>query len=1035
MLSLQYRPLSLLQPHLERPLFLHQIAAARFDRDGLSNKKEDLDEVIHLLIEDTSLPLVQPTENEIRTLLELSLALLLRLEKFGSGELEDVNSAITYLRELHDCPLENFGVPHHAVTTSLVEMLATRVKGDASDALEDINKILNFCRELTSGTSPHSLGYLTSALKALTQAVLDTYSRGKQMQSLDQVVVCLREALKSCSGLHQVMLDLAKLLAVRFFVRHIDNDYEEAKVLLDRIIACCSPEDVSSRCQANALKVALGHARSITNSNPEVSESAVSKCRSFLDQISSFGNPLHPVIIELLKSHVERGSNHIGPPQSAQAVHLENAQLPVDTFGGVNVSDIVPAPLPASLEEKISHLRDHYPTARQGTEDQRSTLKSLVQLYNIKIYQTRETAFIDEAVKYNKKLLATTHPTDQAQFFYISSFGNFLRTAFSRTENNKYLDESIDNYREGLRLDSSREIHHVIIQRLIESLSIRWDMDGCQDDLDEVMRLYASYVNDTYAMVPNRFESAFHWTSTARVTGHHSLSDAYESVMALMQSSLVFAPTLPIQHDRLVEKRDLYEKTPLNFASHLIRANRLERAIEALEQGRALLWSEMRGLRTSSDRLRAKNPDLAKRFTAINQELEMLTTSALSSGSTEKDDEESTRQFSVLMKRQCHLLKERNAVISTIKNLEGLGNFLSPHPFDTLHHAALHGPVIIINNCELGSDIIVVLHNSPPSRIETPPDFFDRANQLKGRLSSTRKDPGLNSKQHEDALSYVLTELFKLVGRSVIKRLEELRIPEQSRVWWCSTSVFLDLPLHAMGPIPSSGGVTRYFSDLYISSYTQTLSALITSRRPSTHTTQTHPKPTLVVAQPGQSPPGSWPDTLAIRGLDLQTKAITSGSMSPTTVLDSLERHQFAHIPHHVTLKPEKPFDAAMLFHNEKRLNLLDIVRSRFPAGEFAFLPGSHTAELTGDSIPDEVLHFSAAVQYAGIRSVIGTMWEADDEDGRNLAEIVYRRMFSEQKGVEPYYEKSAKALQYAVQQLRPALPLVRWVNFVHHGA
>jgi hypothetical protein len=69
----------------------------------------------------------------------------------------------------------------------------------------------------------------------------------------------------------------------------------------------------------------------------------------------------------------------------------------------------------------------------------------------------------------------------------------------------------------------------------------------------------------------------------------------------------------------------------------------LERAIEALEQGRGLLWSEMRGLRASTDRLRAENPDLAKRFTAINQELEILTTSALSSGSTEKDDEESMR--------------------------------------------------------------------------------------------------------------------------------------------------------------------------------------------------------------------------------------------------------------------------------------------------------------------------------------------------------------------------------------------------------
>ncbi|KAI0298368.1 hypothetical protein B0F90DRAFT_1952380, partial [Multifurca ochricompacta] len=36
-----------------------------------------------------------------------------------------------------------------------------------------------------------------------------------------------------------------------------------------------------------------------------------------------------------------------------------------------------------------------------------------------------------------------------------------------------------------------------------------------------------------------------------------------------------------------------------------------------------------------------------------------------------------------------------------------------------------------------------------------------------------------------------------------------------------------------MGPIPSNDRVKRYFSDLYIPSYTPTLSALIESRKPS----------------------------------------------------------------------------------------------------------------------------------------------------------------------------------------------------------
>jgi hypothetical protein len=665
------------------------------------------------------------------------------------------------------------------------------------------------------------------------------------------------------------------------------------------------------------------------------------------------------------------------------------------------------------------------------------------------ISQTRDTTLIDEAIKFNKRLLATAHPTDKSKFFDLSFFASFLYSAFDLTKRVKYLDDSISLFREVLRLDGPQETHFVTTQRLIECLYIRWQLGGRQHEspeLDEVMGLFASGVNDTYAMAPNRLDLASTWANTARISEHHSLSTAYDKVMSLMQSSLVFAPTLSIQHTCLVERRDLYEKTPLNFASHLISAGQLERAVEVLEHGRALIWSEMRGLRTCTSQLRAVDPVLADRFTAINRELEIVTTSALPPGMDGEDpeSEEWTGKYSGLMNRQHTLLTERDALIPQIRSLPGLEKFSSPLSFDTLRSAASHGPVIIINHCELGSDIIIVLHNSPPSRIPMPSDFFERANQLKDRLLKARNNHRSNSKEHEDALSVVvkehalsnvLKELYELVGLSVVKKLNELGVPEQTRVWWCPTSAFWYLPLHAMGPIPSDNKVIRYFSDLYISSYTPTLSALITSRRPGT---QTSARPTLLVAQSPQSPPGVWPDSLAIRGLDLPTTILPSGNMTPTTVIDSLQLYQYVHIPYDVareTTKVAKPFDAAMLFHNEKGLTLLDFVRSQLPAGEFAFLPGSHTAEATVGCIPDEVLHFSTAAQCTGYRSVIGTMWEMDDEDGRNLAKHVYRSMFLQTEGGEPYYERSARALQYAVQVMRPSLPMVKWVNFMHFGA
>ena len=139
----------------------------------------------------------------------------------------------------------------------------------------------------------------------------------------------------------------------------------------------------------------------------------------------------------------------------------------------------------------------------------------------------------------------------------------------------------------------------------------------------------------------------------------------------------------------------------------------------------------------------------------------------------------------------------------------------------------------------------------------------------------------------------------------------------------------------------------------------------------------------------------------------------------------------------HDLLEAGKPFDVSVELHKAD-LTLLAIVRSQLPATEFAFLAACHTAELTEGSATNEGLHFAAAVQYCGFRSVIGTMWAMADTDA-DLSKRFYKAIFTEkadQVGV-PYHERSARALQIAVRKLRKkrGVSLERWVNFVHYGA
>ena len=456
----------------------------------------------------------------------------------------------------------------------------------------------------------------------------------------------------------------------------------------------------------------------------------------------------------------------------------------------------------------------------------------------------------------------------------------------------------------------------------------------------------------------------------------------------------------------------------------------------------------MRHLRASIDQIRQADPDLGRKYAAVNQDFEELTKSIPPNHKlTIADAVRAVDPFGRLLLKQRQLLKERDNLVSQIQALPGFASCLASPSFDTLRSAASSGPVFIINHSSWRSDILILLYNSPPSLIPTNEDFFIRASALKNKLLDARNKHGFDSDDYNHTLAHVLTELYDLVGKPVIERLRQLNVPEQSRVWWCPTSVFCSLPLHAMGPIPSDDGEERYFLDIYVPSYTPTLSALIpASDHHDLGPSISCPPSLLLVAHfdvpsPDVSLSEVCEDVKVVQALKkrIPVKSLISDDATPTSVLDDLRAHQFVHFVCHGTLESRKPFDAGFELHRNERLTLLNIVWSRLPAAEFAFLSACHTAELTEGSSADEGLHLAAAVQYCGFRCVVGTMWAMANQDGPDVAKYFYQSMFPKKEKGELvlYYKKSAVALRDAVKKLRKkrGIILERWVNFVHYGA
>ena len=1005
--------------HPLRPACVYRLAKTRLDRYELSNQEvsdaSDLDNLKGILNLSESILLRRGSLPEPKHIILFFSTLTAAL--FDKHP-EHAIYAAKYLRHLRNQPHAASGFSRHVVTTSLVTVLAFQAVSQASNIMQNIEEMAVLCHELL--TSDLSDDDTTSSITFFSRVVSSKISPPVPDQPLDQVIECLRLARMHKPQLRRAHFALAFCLRVRYLTTLVNDDYEEAAFILDEIITSVSPgdsqdEDVAT--EAQELITVLALFRSSAHNSPEYLEEGMYRARAFLGSFP-VEHPLSPEINRSLEDH---------------------AKLRFYNFSSIDGLEASSSNSPFSQPKPV--VFDNPEFVRMGKKGE-----LLVGL--LSGIRDNEITKIDEAIEKGRSILSSFAPTHPLASTLFELFGKILDEAFKRTYKIKYLNESIRTRRQVLGRPSQpsrAERFSTHFQLSLSLLRRSWFFPGHRtQDLDDALELLSRCANDGHVTLPDRYQCACARAAAARRSRHPSVSTAYESAVSLMQGALLFAPTLQLQHATFAGTSVIAHGMPLDYVSYLVGLHQLEKAIENLERGRALLWSEMRHLRISVDQLLQADPDLGHKFAAVSRELEELTKSIppsrkLSVDDGAADDLRAVDPFGRLLLKQRGLFKERDELISQIQALPGFDGFLTSTPFDTLRSAASSGPVIIINHSEWRSDILILLHNAYPSLIPTPHDFYERASALKEKLLDSRNKYGLDSSHYDETLASVLAELYKLVGKSVIDRLRRLKVQEQSRIWWCPTSVFCSLPLHAMGPIPSDDGEMCYFLDLYICSYTPTLSALIQSRNRDFGSGSSDRPSILLVAQPDPSLPTVEGEIQVIQRLGTNVTSLISEAATPAAVIDSFQHHRFVHLACHGTLEARKPFDAGFELHGHERLTLLEIIRSRLPTAEFAFLSACHTAEVTEGSITDEVLHLVAAVQFCGFRSVVGTMWAMADLDGQDLAKHFYKSMFPKKEKGEPvpYYKRSAGALRDTVKKLRRTrgVTLERWVNFVHYGA
>jgi tetratricopeptide (TPR) repeat protein len=244
-------------------------------------------------------------------------------------------------------------------------------------------------------------------------------------------------------------------------------------------------------------------------------------------------------------------------------------------------------------------------------------------------------------------------------------------------------------------------------------------------------------------------------------------------------------------------------------------------AVELLDQGRSILWSQTSQLRQDLSKLRDVDLQLAEDLDHIG--------SLLGRRCFQDSLSEDNAQ---LYRRSAEHWEE---LIYHIRKLPGFEHFLLPPPISELRKAAEEGPVVIVNASQYRCDALIVPHEGDLVLVPQA-DIQTLALQHQQMLDSERLRYGRPftvspaQQQQHGTLDRLLDQTWTLVGEPIITQLEAHGMlgsgPSSTcRVWWCLTGSLAFLPIHASSPLPDDPSIQPLgMMDLVISSYTHYIS-------------------------------------------------------------------------------------------------------------------------------------------------------------------------------------------------------------------
>ncbi|KAF8431089.1 CHAT domain-containing protein [Boletus edulis BED1] len=826
--------------------------------------------------------------------------------------------------------------------------------------------------------SSYEVTYLAvQQLHSQGKFLADQFKRGRGTSCIDEAIILDREALELCPPSHPMrpvsLTSLATHLRDRYNQLGSRSGLEEAVILAREALDLCPKGHPDRSSSLNILAMCL-FTRYKQLGDMEDFDQAIVLGRETLN-LRPQGHPKRLTALTNFGLHLVARYEQLGVMEDLdEAIVLGREALYVCPKRDVNrslslynlairlSSRYEQLGVTEDLDEAIALSREALDLCPKGHHKRPKMLDGLAIQLSFRYEQLEVMEDLDEAIVLSREFLdhcPKGHPGRSKSLENLAAHLSIRNQQLGVVED---LDEAIVLSREALDLrPQGHPNRSVSLGNLALHLYNRFIRSRQLNDKEEIFNLYAQLAYMPQVVCSDDLFTAREWTRVAENFQHPTILLAYETSLRLLIQYLAILPSLP---QNLVILRKQTSSLAVDAFSACLRNHSLPKAVELLEQGRGVFWSQLTRLRFG----------------------------------------------------RCHWQINANSyVISTLKYRELspiFDNYLISLISFFLRSSRISNapPVGDLSSSSMQASIAVTCLSS--YLIATPFIFHCRS-QLKRARSLLTQTLGSN----------------RFANR---RFLQTTRLP-QSRIWWCPTGEFSTLPLHAAGPYRKG---QQNLPNLYVSSYTPTLTALIRARRPDSSNPATPGSRFLAIGQAkaiGEREllsVGAELDDIAQRVSDVATFIRIEGDESCIPkVVEELGKNEWVHLACHGLPNRTQPFESAFALH-DGRFTIQQIMKCDLKNPQFAYLSACHTT-VGDEESPDEVIHLASTMQFVGFRSVIGTMWAVDDAETNKITSTFYKHMMDESGRLD--HTRAAFALNKTMKSV--CVPLDQQILYIHLGA